>query len=131
MTEETRSNLFRQLKACLQQFSPPFVITRDEIDTSFELIGNKPVPYGYDKKMIPGMFFASLAQRKNSVTFHFFPCYMNAAAQEYAPSLYRCLKGKTCFHFTKESQLIEHELLALLNYGSQVWYKSGYMLPVS
>lgn len=103
------------------------VVVTDKDDQGFQLIGNKPVPYGYDKKIVPGMFFASVAQRKDSVTFHFFPCYMNAKMQEVAPTLYKHLKGKTCFHFKKEDQIDEKELAALLKKGMDAWKKAGYM----
>jgi hypothetical protein len=44
-----------------------------------------------------------------------------------APSLYKCLKGKTCFHFNKESQINEEELTLLLENGMNDWRKLGYM----
>lgn len=103
------------------------VVKSDSNNLSFELMGNKPVPYGYDKKIIPGMFFATVAQRKDTVTFHFFPSYMNTKMQEIAPTLYKCLKGKTCFHFKTEEQVNEKELSALLKAGMKAWETAGYM----
>ncbi len=131
ITEETRILIFNKLKKNLEKFTPPMVVRIDTLNSSFEIIGNKPVPYGYDKKLIPGMFFATIAQRKDSVTFHFFPSYMNANLREVAPSLYKYLKGKTCFHFTKEEQVNEQELTLLLQEGFMFWEKSGYMNTTS
>ena len=92
------------------------------------LIGNKPVPYGYDKKIIPGMYFASVAQRSDSVAFYFFPIYYHTAEfKKVAPSLIKCLKGKTCFHFKKEEQINRKELDALLKLGGKAWKAEGYM----
>ena len=99
-------------------------ITQD----SFEIIGNKSVPYGFKKELIPGMHFASLVQCKDSVAFHFFPAYMNSGMINLAPNLYKCLKGKTCFHFKKIEQIHEAELRILLNEGIKLWAKSGYLL---
>jgi hypothetical protein len=127
ITEETRILIFNKLKKNLQKFTPPMVVTIDSPDSSYELIGNKPVPYGYNKKIVPGMFFALLAQRKDSVTLHFFPLYMNTKLKEVAPSLNKCLKGKTCFHFNKEEQINEKELTSLLEKGMIAWKKLGYM----
>jgi len=93
----------------------------------YELIGNKPVPYGSTKKIIPGMFFAAIANRKDSVTFHFFPCYMNTEMLESAPNLAKKLKGKTCFHFRKVEDVNEKELNTLLKKGVIAWKKMGYM----
>ncbi len=128
MTEETRILIFNKLKKNLEKFTPPMVVTMNSSNSSYEIIGNKPVPYGYNKKIVPGMFFALIAQRKDSVTFHFFPLYMDPKLKEVAPSLYKCLKGKTCFHFNKEEQINEKELILLLEKGIIAWKKSGYMI---
>ncbi len=95
--------------------------------SAYELIGNKSVPYGYKKVIVPGMFFASVVQRKDSVVFYFFPCYMNPGFKQVAPSLHKYLKGKTCFHFKKKEQVNEKELAALLKKGLEAWKKLGYM----
>ena len=128
ITEKTRILIFNKLKKNLEKFTPPMVVTIDSSNSSYEIIGNKPVPYGYYKKIVPGMFFASLAQRKDSVTFHFFPLYMDTKLIEVAPSLNKCLKGKTSFHFNKEEQINEKELTLLLEKGMIAWKKSGYMI---
>jgi hypothetical protein len=128
ITEKTRILIFNKLKKNLEKFTPPMVVTIDSSNSSYEIIGNKPVPYGYNKKIVPGMFFASLAQRKDSVTFHFFPLYMDTKLIEVAPSLNKFLKGKTCFHFNKEEQINEKELTLLLEKGMIAWKKSGYMI---
>ena len=128
ITEETRILIFNKLKKNLEKFTPPMVVRNDSFNSSYEIIGNKPVPYGYNKKVIPGMFFATIAQRKDSVTFHFFPSYMDTKLNEIAPSLYKCLKGKTCFHFNKEEQVNEKELTLLFKRGLIAWEKFGYMI---
>jgi hypothetical protein len=124
-TEEARTNIYNKLKKHLDKHTPPMVARINE--NGYELIGNKPVPYGDDKKIIPGMYFASIANRKDSVAFYFFPAYMNSKMKDTAPSLYKCLKGKTCFHFKKEEQVDEKELTTLLQAGLKAWEKAGYM----
>ena len=100
----------------------------DEKKQSIELMGNKPVPYGYDKKIVPGMYFASVAQRKDSVAFYFFPIYYKTDQfKKVAPTLLKCLKGKTCFHFKKEEQINEKELNAVLKLGVKAWKEEGYL----
>jgi hypothetical protein len=126
VTDETKKIIVEKLKKHLVKCTPPMVMKSDS-PTGCELIGNKPVPYGYDKKIIPGMFFASVAVRSDSVAFYFFPSYMNTELKKAAPSLYKCLKGKTCFHFKKEEQVNEKELDALLKKGMAAWKKMGYM----
>lgn len=127
ITEEARILIFNKLKMNLEKFTPPLVVTIDSSNSAYEIIGNKPVPYGYNKKIVPGMFFASINQLKDSVTFHFFPLYMNAELNEVAPSLCKYLKGKTCFQFKKVEQVDENELTLLIEKGMISWSKFGYM----
>ena len=126
LTAENQKIIFNKLKKSLKKCIPPMVHKKGSAN-AFELIGNKPVPYGYKKEIVPGMFFASIVARKNSVVFYFFPCYMSSAFKGTAPSLFKCLKGKTCFHFTSPEQVNEKELDALLKQGVTAWKKAGYM----
>ena len=126
LTAEAKASIFKKLKKSMEKFSPPMVYKKGSAHT-YELIGNKPVPYGYKKEIIPGMFFASAVVRKDSVAFYFFPCYMNPVFKNTAPSLYKHLKGKTCFHFRKEEDVNEKELAELLRKGGGAWKKAGYM----
>lgn len=127
ISDETRKLIFNTLKKHLETCTPPMVQGGETENHSYGLMGNKPFPYGYDKKIIPGMYFAGIAQRKDSVAFHFFPMYMNSEFDNLAPDLYKCLKGKTCFHFKKAEQINEKELELLLKKGIEAWEKAGYM----
>ncbi len=126
ITDETRKAIYSKLKKSLDKCTPPMVYSKSGVN-SCELIGNKQVPYGSTKKIVPGMFFISVAPRADSITFHFFPCYMNEKILEVAPNLRKYLKGKTCFHFKKEEQIDVEELDALLKAGMAAWKKMGYM----
>ena len=125
---EIRTLIFNKIKMCLGNFVPPLVVATNSVDGSYEVIGNHPVPYGYDKKMVPGMFFASIVHRKDSVAFHYFPIYMNPGLLEIAPTLNKFLKGKTCYHFKEEAQVIETELNLLLEEGIKAWKKFEYII---
>lgn len=127
LTPADRQEIFSQLRDELLKCVPPMVVAKDKKDETFEIIGNKEVPYGYDKKLIPGMYFATLAQRKDSVAFYFFPSYMNTGLADVAPETYKLLKGKTCFHFKKKEQVNHKELSALLKKGISAWKKAGYL----
>ena len=128
ISDETRFAIYGRLKKNLENFVPPMVAKENAAEHTYELSGNKPVPYGHDKKIVAGMYFASIAQRKDSVVFYFFPMYYNPAMNEVAPLLCKCLKGKTCFHFKKEEQLDEKELGDLLKRGMEAWKERGYLL---
>ena len=129
ISAEIKKSIFNKLKSGLEKCTPPMKNSKNK-EGVYELMGNKPVPYGYKKEMVPGMYFSSVVTRKDSIDFYFFPLYMNFDAfKESAPALLKCLKGKTCFHFKKEEQVNEKELAALLKKGVQVWKKMGYMAP--
>lgn len=128
LTNESRNLMYQNLVKQFASLSPPMVLKKDDAAMQCELTGNTPVPYGYNKKIIPGMYFASVAQRKDSVAFYFFPAYMNKEFATLAPALFKCLKGKTCFHFKKPEDLDEKELMVLLKKGLQAWEKAGYVV---
>lgn len=103
------------------------VITKQS-DNGMELIGNKPVPYGSKKEIVPGMYFCSVIGRKDMVSFYFFPIYFqNEEFISLIPSMKKQLKGKTCFNFKKTEQVDVKELNALLKKGATTWKKLGYM----
>lgn len=125
LTPETRKAIFARLSACLKEHSPPMVCSKDTAKC-VELIGNTPVPYGSTKKIIPGMYFASLVARKDVVSFYFMPIYYHEKDfAGIAPTLMKRLKGKTCFNFTKPEQIDEKEMDAMLERGVRAWKKLG------
>jgi hypothetical protein len=127
LTFEARKNIFSKLKAALKKQCPPMVCSKETSDT-YEIIGNKPVPYGSKKTMLPGMYFASAVARKEMVSFYLFAIYYKRKEfEEIGPNVMKCLKGKTCFNFKKEEQVVEKELDALLRRGTRIWRELGYM----
>ncbi len=127
LSPETRKNIFNKLKAALEKQCPPMVVSKNTAD-AFEIMGNKRVPYGSKKKIVPGMYLSSTVARKDMVSFYLFPVYYNQKEfRDIAPTAMKCLKGKTCFNFKKEEQVIDKELDALLDKGAQIWKKLGYM----
>lgn len=127
LTSEDKKNIFNTLKTALEKQTPPMVVSKDK-EGVYELMGNKPVPYGSKKTIVPGMYFSSVVTRKDSVNFYFFPIYFHFDDyKNISPSILKCLKGKTCFHFKKPEQVNEKELNAMLKKGLQAWKKQGYM----
>ena len=127
ITPETKQIIFDRIKIEMEKCCPPLVVTENS-KTGYQLIGNKPVPYGYKKEIIPGMYFASIVVRKDNVSFYFFSIYMDLKSfEKISPALLKCLDGKTCFHFRKDEQVNVKELSALLKKGVQSWKKLGYV----
>ena len=123
---EVRTAIFEKIKNSLQKQMPPMVVAKEQPDV-FELMGNKPVPYGSKKEIVPGMYFSSVVARKDMVSFYFFPIYFTEDFKEYIPTMIKHLKGKTCFNFKKPEQVNEQELDALLSEGVKAWKENGYM----
>ena len=127
LSEESKSNIFQQLKMVMEKHCPPLVVNKGS-QHAFEVIGNIPTPYGSKKVMVPGMYFASIVIRKDAVTFYFFPTYMNEKEfKPLAPNTWKTLKGKTCFHFKKEEQVDEKELNALFKKGIEAFKKMNWI----
>lgn len=127
LTSEVRKEIFEKIRSALQKQSPPMAVAKDN-ENVFELMGNKPVPYGSKKQIVPGMYFSSVVARKDMVSFYFFPIYFHTDDFiNLIPTMSKCLKGKTCFNIKKPEQVNEKELNALLKKGVQAWKKMGYM----
>ncbi len=127
LAPEIRTAIFTRLKSALGKCVPPMVVSKEKKDV-YELMGNKPVPYGSKKTIVPGMYFSSVVARKDMVSFYFFPLYYQEKNfAEVIPNLIKSLMGKTCFNFKKPEQLNEKELAAMLKKGMQAWKKNGYM----
>src|SRR5690349_17429210 len=126
LKDEDKSLIVAKLRKALLKCTPPMVIARQS-ENGMELMGNKPVPYGYDKKIVPGMYFSAFVVRKDMVSFYFMPMYMAEGFKELIPGMIKTLKGKTCFNIKKPEQVIEKELNALLKRGVVAWEKQGYM----
>ena len=126
LSTEVKNEIAGKLRTALQKCSPPMVVARQS-ENGMELMGNKPVPYGYAKKIVPGMYFSSFVVRRDMVSFYFFPMYMAEGFKELIPSMIKTLKGKTCFNFKRPEQVNEKELAALLKKGVVAWKKQGYL----
>jgi hypothetical protein len=127
LAPKLRNEMFERVKLILEKHCPPLVVSKNKSNV-FEVMGNVPVPYGSKKVIVPGMYFASVVERKDKVSFYFFPIYFHTDEfKELAPVAMKCLKGKTCFHFTKPDHIVEKELIAMMKKGLQAWKKEGYL----
>jgi hypothetical protein len=127
LTAETSKAIFNSIKSCLQNCTPPMVVSKDKASV-FELIGNKPIPYGSKKVIVPGMYFSSVVMRKDMISFYFFPMYFHT--EEFTgliPTMVKTLKGKTCFNIKKAEQVNEKELMQMLQKGVKAWKAQGYL----
>ena len=127
LTSDNRKDMFEQVKRIIEKHCPPLVVKTDKTGV-FEVMGNIAVPYGSKKTIVPGMYFASVVERKDKVSFYFFPIYFHTDEfKKLAPTVMKCLKGKTCFHFTKPGHVVEKELADMVKKGVFAWKKEGYL----
>ncbi len=126
LSPASKKEITDKLKSAFLKCTPPMVIAGQTKD-AMQLMGNTPVPYGYSKKIVPGMFFCSFVVRKDMVSFHFFPMYMHDEFLDIVPNFRKTLKGKTCFNIKKPEQIIDKELAKLLKKGVVAWKKLGYL----
>ena len=128
LSTEERLEIFNSIKEVLKEQCPPMKVSKEK-EGVFELMGDKPVPYGSKKVMVPGLYFSSVVARKDMVSYYFFPIYYHSADYiDLIPTMSKFLKGKTCFNFKKSGQVNQKELRALLKKGVQAWKKLGYMV---
>ena len=127
LTTEARKEIFNSIRSVLVKQCPPMVASKDK-EGVYELMGNKAVPYGSKKIIVPGMYFCSVVARKDMVSFYFFPIYYHEKDFiDLIPTMAKCLKGKTCFNFKKPEQVNTKELTALMKKGVAAWKTAGYM----
>jgi hypothetical protein len=127
ISTETKAEIFETLKKILLKHCKPLVVCKNKED-NFEVIGNIETTYGYKKEIVPGMYFASIAIRTDSIVFYFFPTYMHEEIfKPLAPNTWKCLKGKTCFHFKKLEQIDTKEINALMETGIKSFKKQGWV----
>ncbi len=127
LTKEEKELILQKVISIMQKHTPPLVHKKASTN-GYELIGNTPATYGHKKEIVTGMYFASTTTRTDSVVFYFFPCYMNEEAYKpLAPNTWKKLKGKTCFHFKKETDINESELNELFKKGIEQYKKQGWV----
>lgn len=128
LTTDEKFEIFNAVKDILKEQCPPMKVSKEK-EGVYELMGNKPVPYGSKKVIVPGMYFSSVVTRKDMISFYFFPIYFHSSDfLGLIPDMQKYLKGKTCFNFKKSGQVNPKEMRALLKKGVVAWKKLGYMV---
>lgn len=103
--ENDFAQTFARLKSVLQPFASELIVKEDQPD-SYVLISSR-----LDEKK-KEIYFAGLQTKKNYVSFHFMPVYIEPdLLNEVSPMLKKRMQGKSCFNFVK----IEDELLTELS----------------
>ena len=86
------------------------------IDTHFLMKNKKPI------------FFGSVEIRKNYVSFHLMPVYVNPdLLNNISAELKKHMQGKSCFNFKHIDTVLFDELRQLITDGYHYYVESGYI----
>jgi hypothetical protein len=110
---------FKSLKSILKKYEKSLRVIADSND-------NYCLNAGYDAKRKANIFFGAVQIKKNYVSFHLMPFYVNPnLLQKLSPELKKRMQGKSCFNFkVKEKKLIT-ELSMLTKNGFEFYKKNG------
>ena len=115
-------DVFPRLCAVLRPFAADYDIQTDT-PNNFTLVAK-----GAMHRKGP-VWFASIQCKKNYVTFHLMPLYMNAAMQKrIPPALKKRMQGKACFNFTEIDEGLFRELRELVQIaavGYPAWLEAA------
>jgi hypothetical protein len=113
--------VFSPLRAILAPYAAKLVRTVDTdtelyLDTAHVMKNKKP------------LFFAAVQLKKNYVSFHLMPVYVQPALLDgISPALQQRMQGKSCFNFTQLDEALLSELSALTAAGYASYQRQGYV----
>ncbi|MDH3267830.1 MAG: DUF1801 domain-containing protein [Ignavibacteria bacterium] len=119
MTNSKFQETFNSLKEILVKYEKNLNITSDKKDT-YNLNA------GFSEKYKRDIYFGGVEIRKNYVSFHLMPVYVNPKLLEGISSeLKRRMQGKSCFNFKKIDEKQVKELAKLIKRGYEYYKKAG------
>jgi len=116
-------DVFDALKALIEPHTRLLDIKRDEpgsfyVDTFHVLKNKKP------------LFFGAVQAKKNYVSYHLMPVYLNPRLLDgVSPELRKRMQGSSCFNFKTVDAKLFKELGKLTRAGLQDYRKGGYLKP--
>ncbi len=114
-------SVFEELSQIMRPFAETLDCTTDEpgylyIDTHYIMKNKKP------------LFFGSVQIKKNYVSYHLMPIYVNPSLLDnVTPALARRMQGKSCFNFKQIDGFLFKELRELTLAGFQYYETQGYV----
>lgn len=117
--------LFRQLRALLLVYRPPFVSKTDN-ERSLDLWSIKEVVIeGRKRKEV---YFAAVIIQKSYVGFYYMPVYAEPEVKRFfKPELLSRLKGKSCFHIHNLDVVLLDQIKDALAKGFKQYQDRGWV----
>lgn len=112
---------FDALKAIMAPYAESLDVKHDEpgnfyLDTHHIMKNKKP------------LFFAAVQTKKNYVSYHLMPVYVNPELlSDMSPDLKKHMQGKSCFNFKTIDEPLFHELVQLTERSYRDYQASGYV----
>jgi len=117
--EDNFQNTFNQLKSILKKFEKNLRVKADSDD-------NYCLNAGYDEKRKADIYFGAVQIKKNYVSYHLMPVYVNPKLLDgISPELKKRMQGKSCFNFKVVDKKILGELSDLSKKGFEFYKTSG------
>lgn len=113
--------VFGSLKSIMLPYTPQLACTSDtdrylSLDTKHIEKNKKP------------LFFGAVQIKKNYVSYHLMPVYVNPSLLDsISPELRKHMQGKSCFNFKSPDASLFKELSALTDAGFKDFKKRGYV----
>ena len=81
---------------------------------------------GYSEKYKRDIYFGGVEIKKNYVSFHLMPAYVNPKLlSNLSPELKKRMQGKSCFNFKKADELLFKELSVLTKNAFDFFKRDG------
>lgn len=115
MPEQRFEDVYTILSAMMKSFSDSLVVKADSKD-GLMLVGPNPDIKGRE------LWFGGVEIKKNYVSYHLMPVYMNPGLLEgLSPELRKRMQGKSCFNFKKVDEKLFSDLRDLTQKGHD-WF---------
>ncbi len=109
--------VFTRLRDILRSVSPKYDVQHDTPDNFYLNVKSLM----HKKKPV---FFAAVQRKKNYVSFHLMPLYMNPVLQaRVTADLKKRMQGKACFNFTEVDEKLFAQLADLVKTGDAGYLK--------
>jgi len=119
MTNSQFLETFNLLREILKSYEKNLTVISDKKDT-YNLNA------GYSKKYKRDIYFGGIEIKKNYVSFHLMPVYINTNLLDgISRDLRKRMQGKSCFNFKQTDKKLFDELSNLARRGFEFYRKEG------
>jgi len=118
--------VFNGLKKLLMPYGKGSIAIRGGTGGQITLVSNKPVEIA--GKLRKELWFAAALVQRGYVGFYFMPPATEAQKKEiFKPALWKCLKGKSCFHIKKLDAELSAQVEQALEKGYAAYKEKGWL----